>query len=106
MRGFTRGNGGMMGQAMKMQAMIEDLRKQAAEMQFTGEAGNGAVKVTVSGDNKVLAVHIDPAVVDPEDPAMLEDLVLLATNNAFKIAQDETNKLFSSKVALPPGFSL
>ncbi len=103
MRGFTRGNN-LMDQAMKMQAKLEQVRKQIAEMEFTGEAGGGAVKVVINGENKVLKVSIDPAAVDVDDLGMLEDLIVLATNNAVATAKETSDKVLSSQVRLPPGF--
>ena len=105
MRGFTRGNN-LLDQAMKMQATLEDIRKKIAEMEFTGEAASGAVKVVMKGDNKVTKVTIDPAAVDPDDLGMLEDLLVIAINNATETVKAASDKMINSQVRLPPGFNL
>jgi nucleoid-associated protein EbfC len=46
------------------------------------------VTVKVSGDLEVKAVTIDPDAVDPEDVELLQDLVLAATNEALRSAQE------------------
>jgi len=46
------------------------------------------VKVTMTGDLQVKSVSIDPAAVDPDDVAMLEDIVAAATNEALRQAQE------------------
>ena len=73
MRGFGGGGmGGLMAQAQKMQAKLAKVQEEIAAMEIDGEAGNGAVKVTVSGKHECRRVHIDPAAVDPDDIEMLE----------------------------------
>jgi DNA-binding YbaB/EbfC family protein len=70
----------MMQQAQQMQARMQaDLQTRVVE----GQAGGGMVKVAVNGLYEVTAVKIDPAVVDPKDTAMLEDLVRAAFAQAL-----------------------
>jgi DNA-binding YbaB/EbfC family protein len=69
-------------QAQKMQQQLMDAQAAAAEQVVEGQAGGGAVKVTVNGAMEFKAVTIDPAAVDPDDVAMLEDLVLAAIHDA------------------------
>ncbi len=59
--------------------------------QFEGVAGGGMVKVTVSGQREVVSVNLDEAVVDPEDIEMLQDLIVIATNEALKKVEEKTN---------------
>ena len=69
----------MMQQAQSMQQkMMADLENQKVEAQ----SGGGMVTCTMSGAMKVLSLKIDPAVVDPSDVSMLEDLVRAAVNDA------------------------
>lgn len=56
---------------------------QAATQELVGEAGGGRVTVTVTGGGQFLAVHLAPEVVDPDDVEMLEDLVLVALQDAM-----------------------
>ena len=70
--------GNLLGQAQAMMAASA----QAAEEEVEGQAGGGAVRVRVNGRFEFSAVHIAPAAVDPDDVAMLEDLVLAALHDA------------------------
>jgi len=51
-------------------------------------AGGGMVKVVISGDLVLQSITIDPDAIDPEDPDMLQDMVLAATNEAIRSAQE------------------
>ena len=70
-------------QAQKMQEQLMEARAQAAEQEVEGQSGGGVVKVRVTGGMEFRGVSIDPAAVDPDDVAMLEDLVLAAIHDAM-----------------------
>ena len=107
MRGFGGGGmGGLMAQAQKMQAKLAKVQEEIAAMEIDGEAGNGAVKVTVSGKHECRRVHIDPAAVDPDDIELLEDLVQLAFNNAEQRLEEISQARIRQEVPLPPGMKL
>ena len=72
----------LMKQAQQMQEQLMEAQAAAAEQVVEGQAGGGVVKVTVSGGMEFQAVHIEPDAVDPDDVAMLEDLVLAAIHDA------------------------
>lgn len=74
--------GKLLEQAQSMRDQLEEARGQAASQQVVGQAGGGMVKITTTGGLDVSDVSIDPAVVDPNDVAMLEDLVLAAVRDA------------------------
>ncbi len=71
-------------QAQKMQKQMEETTKELEEKEYTATAGGGAVSVTVSGKKEVVAVKLSEEVVDPDDIEMLEDLIMAATNEAFR----------------------
>ena len=71
----------LMKQAQKMQEQLMEAQAAAAEQVVEGQAGGGVVKVTVTGGMEFQSVHIDPDAVDPDDVAMLEDLVLAAIHD-------------------------
>ena len=81
-----------MNQMMKqLQQVQADMLKAQDELKneiVEASAGGGMVKVKVSGDLEVKDVTIDPGAVDPEDVEMLQDLVLAATNEALRSAQE------------------
>jgi DNA-binding YbaB/EbfC family protein len=70
--------GALLGQAQAMMAASAE----AADAVVEGHAAGGLVTVAVNGRFEFSAVHIDPSVIDPADPAMLEDLVLAALHDA------------------------
>ncbi|MBQ6334666.1 MAG: YbaB/EbfC family nucleoid-associated protein [Erysipelotrichaceae bacterium] len=81
----------LMQQAQAMQKQLEEAIDKINKMEFEGSASNGLVKVTVNGENKVLSVSIDPQILNPEDKEMIEDLVMIAANDAMAKA-DEAKK--------------
>lgn len=78
----------MLKQVQKMQHDMEAAQQELKNETAEASAGGGMVTVTVSGDLEVRAVKIDRAAVDPEDVEMLCDLVLAATNQALRSAQE------------------
>ena len=77
-------------QAQKFQKQMEDMQKDLENKTFEGRAGGGAVTAVVNGKRELLKVSIKPEVVDPDDVEMLEDLVMLACNEALKTAETQT----------------
>jgi nucleoid-associated protein EbfC len=102
--GFNYGE--MMKQAKIMQKQMEKVQDDLKDMQFEASSGGGAVKITVNGEQEVLKVKVNKDIVDPEDIEMLEDMVLVAINDAIKQSKDEAkNKLASVTGGLNiPGF--
>ncbi len=80
--------GKMMKQVQKMQSEMAKLQEELAERTVEATAGGGVVKVVVNGRHEIKEIQIDPEVIDPEEPELLEDLVLAAVNEAMKEAQD------------------
>ncbi|RPI88445.1 MAG: YbaB/EbfC family nucleoid-associated protein [Chloroflexi bacterium] len=74
---------GMMGQLQKLQEQLEATQAQLAEETVTGTSGGGAVKVTVTGDQRCRAVEIDPELLKDADVEMVQDLLLTAFNTAL-----------------------
>lgn len=74
----------LMKQAQRMQRQMEEAQKELEEKEVTAAAGGGAVEVTVSGSRQVTKVKLSEEVVDPDDIEMLEDLIMAATNEAFR----------------------
>jgi hypothetical protein len=104
-----RGNiGNMMKQAQALQANMQKVQAEIAQMEVTGESGGGMVKVTISGKHEARRVQIEPAVL-AEGQEMLEDLVTAAINDAVhKLEAASQAKLASvmGGLQLPPGMKL
>ena len=67
---------------------MEESAKELESKEFTAAAGGGAVEVTVTGKKEVSKVKLDPEAVDPDDVEMLEDLIMAATNEALRKADE------------------
>lgn len=78
-----------------MQRQMEEAQKELEEKEVEAAAGGGAVKVKVSGKKEIVAVIIDPEVVDPDDVEMLEDLLVAAVNEALEKVDAETTSAMS-----------
>ena len=92
--GMMPGNmNNLMKQAQRMQRQMEEGQKELEVKECTAAAGGGAVEVTVSGKKEVLRVKLSEEVVDPDDIEMLQDLIVAATNEALRQAEEATNAL-------------
>lgn len=78
----------MMKQVKKMQEQMEKAQQDIEEKEFESTSGGGVVSATVNGKKEVIAIKIDPDVIDPEDSEMLEDLIIAAINDAMKKADE------------------
>lgn len=87
----------IMKQAQKMQEQLERIQEELAHKTVTASAGGGMVTVIANGKQEIISVKIAPEAVDPQDIAMLEDLVTAAVNEALRTArnlmQEEMAKL-------------
>lgn len=83
--------------SMDMNKMLEQVQQMQAQMQTAQEelknetvqatAGGGMVTVTATGGGEIKEIKIDPKAIDPDDPEMLEDMVVAAVNEALRSAQ-------------------
>lgn len=96
----------MMKQAQQMQKKMGEMQEELASREIEASVGGGKVVVVANGGGDVLSIKIDPAVVDPEDTEMLEDLVLSGVKQAIaqakEMSQEEMGKL-TAGLGLPPG---
>ncbi|MBQ9134808.1 MAG: YbaB/EbfC family nucleoid-associated protein [Lachnospiraceae bacterium] len=85
----------LMKQAQRMQRQMEEGQKELETKEFTASAGGGAVEVTVSGKKEVVKVTLSEEVVDPDDIEMLQDLIVAATNEAMRQAEEANAALMN-----------
>ena len=78
----------MLQQVQKMQEDMVAAQEQLKNENVEASAGGGMVKVVVSGDLEVKSITIDAAAIDPEDPELLQDMVLAAVNEGLRSAQE------------------
>lgn len=102
------GLGDMMKQAQKMQENLQKAQEEIANMEVTGEAGAGMVKVTMTGRHDLKRVEIDASLMG-DDKEMLEDLIAAAVNDANRRVEAKTQEKMSgltAGISLPPGMKL
>ena len=85
----------LMKQAQRMQRQMEENQKEMETKEFCAAAGGGAVEVVVTGKKEVVKVQLSEEVVDPEDIEMLQDLIVAATNEALRKAEEANAELMN-----------
>ena len=100
--------GNLMKQAQQMQENLAKAQESVRQLEVTGEAGAGLVRVRMTGVMEVLRVDIDPAVLS-EDKEVLEDLLAAAVNDGVRKAQaaaQEQMAIVGAGMNLPEGFKM
>ena len=95
-KGFNRapqmgGGGGMMNQIKKMQEQLAQAQAKLADETVTATSGGGALKITMTGDQRCTAVEIDPEFLKDADAEMLQDMLLTAVNQALESSKNLAN---------------
>ncbi len=101
--------GQMMKQAQEMQAKMAELQEKLAETEVKGASGGGMVEVTMNGKGVMQGIKIDPALADPKDVEVLEDLIVAAANDAKAKAEAEVAERMrevTGGIELPAGMKL
>ncbi len=75
-------------QAQGLQSKIAALQEELAEKVVTGSSGGDMVKVEANGAQEILSITIEKELLDPEDPEMLQDLIVAAVNDALKKSRE------------------
>jgi nucleoid-associated protein EbfC len=101
--------GDIMKQAQQLQKQFQDAQERVTALEAEGQSGGGMVKVKINGKGLVSGVHIDPSLIDPKEPGLLEDLVRAAVNDARAkvdaLVESEMAKV-TGGLPLPPGFKI
>jgi DNA-binding YbaB/EbfC family protein len=79
--------GKLVEQMGQMQQQMQQAQAELANETVEATAGGGMVTVVANGSGEIKQIKIDPKAIDPEDPEMLEDMILAATNEAIRAAQ-------------------
>ncbi len=87
-----------MGQLQRIQEEMLKTQERLAEETIEVTAGGGVVKVVIDGHQRVRAITISPEIVNPEDVEMLQDLILVAINEAIERSQAMAAEKLSSIV--------
>ena len=78
----------IMRKAQEMQQNLSRVQNELAGKVVTASAGGGMVSVTMNGRSELQSVSIDKEVINPDEQAMLQDLIVSAVNEGLKKAQD------------------
>jgi len=90
----------LMKQAQQMQ---EKLLREQGDLAIEASVGGGMVSVKMNGHKQLLGVSIDSEVLDPEDPAMVSDLVIAAVNEAGRMVDEELQQKLGGLAGGMPG---
>lgn len=82
-------NSNMLRQVQKMQTDMQKMQGELEEKEYTAQAGGGAVKATVNGKHELKSLTILPDAATPEDVELLQDMILLAVNDAMRQADED-----------------
>ncbi len=89
----------LMQQAQKMQREMEKAQKELEAKTFEVVSAGGGIKVTISGAKKVLSIDIDSEIIDPEDKEMLQDMLVVAVNEAINKVLNEEQAILAKQQA-------
>lgn len=95
--------GKLMKQAARMQQQMEQIQASLATRTVEATSGGGAVKVVAKCDGSIASIKIDPQALNPSDAQVVEDMILLAANQALAQAREISNNEMGKATA---GFSL
>lgn len=100
----------MMGKLGELKQKMAEAQEKVAQIQAQGEAGAGMVKATVTGTKKLIALEIDPGLINSNDAQMLKDLIIAAVNQAQvaaeELAKEEMKKGTEGLMPNIPGLDL
>lgn len=99
----------MMGKIKDMQAKMERMQEELAELECEGVAGGGMVSVRLTGKGLMKGLSIDPSMFKEDDVEILEDLIVAAHNDAkakVEAMMAERTKELTAGLPIPPGMKL
>lgn len=99
----------LMRQAQEVQKKMQKAQENLANLEFEGSAAGGMVKATITGAGVAKKIFIDPSLVVADEKEILEDLIIVAFNDAKNKADEgssESMKSVTGGIPLPPGFKM
>ena len=88
-----------------VQSKMQDMQSKLGEIRAEGSSGGGMVRITLTGQYSVVDVKISPEAINPDDPQLIEDLVLSAftdASNKVKVKVQEEASSIAAELNLPP----
>lgn len=89
----------LMQQAQKMQREMEKAQKELEEKEFEILSAGGGIKVVINGTKTIKSIDIDKEIIDPEDKEMLQDMLVVAVNEAIAHVINEEQKILAKQQA-------
>jgi nucleoid-associated protein EbfC len=100
---------GLMKQAQAMQAKMHEMQAEMEQIEVEGQAGGGMVRVTLTAKGQMKGLSIDDQLLKADEKVILEDLIVVAHEDARKKAErvvEEKMKGVTAGLSLPPGMKL
>lgn len=89
----------LMQQAQKMQREMEKAQKELEAKEFEVVSAGGGIKIVITGSKVIKSINIDKDIIDPEDKEMLEDMVVIAVNEAIALVVSQEQKILAKQQA-------
>ncbi|HWX14024.1 MAG TPA: YbaB/EbfC family nucleoid-associated protein [Methylocella sp.] len=99
----------LMKQAQAMQAKMQEMQAEMEQIEVEGQAGGGLVRITLTAKGRMKALAIDDQLLKADEKVILEDLIVVAHEDARKKAErllEEKMKGVTAGLSLPPGMKL
>lgn len=89
----------LMQQAQKMQKEMEKAQKELETKEFEVVSAGGGIKIIITGSKEIKNIDIDKDIIDPEDKEMLQDMIVVAVNEAITLVTKEEQKILAKQQA-------
>ena len=89
----------LMHQAQKMQREMEKAQKELQAKEFEIVSAGGGIKIIITGGKVVKSISIDEDIIDPEEKEMLQDMIVVAMNEAISFVNNEEQKILAKQQA-------
>ena len=89
----------LMQQAQKMQREMEKAQKALEAKEFEVVSAGGGIKVVITGAKEIKSIDLDKDIVDPDDKEMLQDMIVVAINDAIALVIEEEQKILAKQQA-------
>lgn len=89
----------LMQQAQKLQREMEKAQKDLEAKEFEVVSAGGGIKVVITGAKEIKSIDLDKDIVDPDDKEMLQDMIVVAINDAIALVIEEEQKIMARQQA-------